>query len=321
VKNAGRLAWRERAVWLLLIVCLSAAGLLIGMHVNRQESNLPVVAETNTDAWSHSRRLWFDALCAGEDVGLYCKTDFDCIAKMAERIPSSFHYQFYDGLAHGLPWPFEDLDACLQMISRHVPAAYQEMMRFGPIQEMAKTYGDAPEKINAYLAELPSEFQPHVNKGVSIGLLRYYMRNLPAAVPVILQLDESLHDACFEELGWWLGEQHQADLEAVRAVLREIPDKYHHEVYHGYIRGVQIIDEIEPYEDLIAKIEPEFHEVCYQALGWKICNWNWMNADEIESLLKTIKRQDMLPAVRRELEFPARSATSHGSPPPQSENK
>ncbi len=278
---------------------------------NEQET---VVQTINAETLDASRQNWFNVFFTGENVGRYYNLDFVVISKIARAIPEPFRSQFYDGVAHGVNWPFEDLPKCRRLLQNYVNPRYSEMMYFGPIQSMAKAYGDSAGKITEYVKRLPPDFQPYAAKGISIGLMRYYKLDLSQAIPLILQLDESLRAACFEELGWWLGERHQADLATINTIIAQIPEKYHGEIYHGYIRGVEIIDETAPYEDVIARIDPAYHKICYQALGWKILNWNWVDPDNIELALKNIRRKDMLPAVRSELQ--KLEGPPLGPPPP-----
>lgn len=244
---------------------------------------------------------WNDVFLAGMETGKRLGMDLRAIRKVADRLPEPKRETFYDGAAHGIQWPFQDLGLCLTAIERDVPPEYREVVSFGPIQTMAQDPRFDAARINNWLAAMPEEIKRHGPKGVSVGIMRRFKHNPEEAVLLILGLSGPYHHECFEELGWWLGHNEGRRLARVESVILKIPERHRAAAWHGYIRGVDVNEDVAAVEILISRIDTQYIDEAYGALGWKIMQWSFGDPLRAQRFFDQIEQGYMAEVVRQEM--------------------
>jgi len=216
---------------------------------------------------------WERFLLAGIDAGRAVGMDLEELTRISLTIPEKYRLPFFDGAAHGIDWPSEDMESCLAAIKKFIPTRYQPDLFHGPIIDLVREEGGDPERVMPLLVTLPREMQPQLSNGLRIGLLLVYRERLEEAVPVILRYPPEFRHHIFEEFGWWMGQTRGADTAAVAELAEKVPEVYREGTYHGYIRGLRLGERVEDYEKVITALDPAYRDSCYWALIDKMRGW------------------------------------------------
>lgn len=210
---------------------------------------------------------------AAVEVGWAVGMDLPRLVKIARRVPEYYRADFYDGAAHGVPWPADHLPACYRAIDEAIPASYRRYLYHGPILRLARRHGGNPEAVLPRLADLPARARAHVPNGLRIGVLLACLPDWKGAVAAIAGYPLEYRATMFEELGWWMGEDLKADMRRVRGLLAQVPDAFRAEASQGYIRGLNLSDDRAAYESAIAQLDPECRPAAEAALDRKFAAW------------------------------------------------
>lgn len=221
--------------------------------------------ELQSDAPFRWERLLRAAVKVGEVVGM----DLPRLVRLSKVLPQDLLVHYYEGAAHGIPWPYEDMKACATAIDQSIPEPYRQYIYYGPIQLMTRQLGGDPKEVLPRLKDLPQQMRSHIKNGLRIGLLLHYNEELEQAVKVILQYPAVYHEDMFEEHGWWMGQNFGDDVERVESIIDLVPQKYKPESYHGYIRGLDPSDDPDLEQRVISRINPRFKKICLAALKEK----------------------------------------------------
>ena len=216
---------------------------------------------------------WERFLLAGIDAGGAVGMDLEELTRISLTIPEKYRLPFFDGAAHGIDWPSEDMGSCLAAIKKFIPTRYQSDLFHGPIIDLVREKGGDPARVIPRLMTLPREMEPHLSNGLRIGLLLAYRERLEEAIPVILRYPAEFQHHIFEEFGWWMGQNMGADRAAVSELAGKVPRIYRDDTYHGYIRGLRFGEKVEVYEKLIDDLDQTYRDSCYWALIDKMKGW------------------------------------------------
>ncbi len=245
-------------------------------------------------AANESDEKWEMILCASIEVGERLGMDLNALVHLSEVIPEVYRSHYYNGAAHGIPWPFQDLQGCYRAIDQSIPSQYRKGMYFGPIQWMVEELEGDPEKILPMLKDVPERAQFAIVNGIRIGLLLLFQKKPEDAIPYALSYPKRFHDEIFEELGWWVGQNDGDKVEKFQSIVEKIPKANWPALYHGYIRGLRLGTSISVYEEIIARFPSEFQKVCYESLFDRVVVWFGPDKNNIMEAMNTIRRKDML---------------------------
>jgi len=263
-----------RKYLLLVFALLAALGLAgVGIFLSGQgggpktDEDLQALldGELRSDAPFRWERILRAAVKVGEATGM----DLPRLVRLSHQIPSELRPHYFEGVAHGIRWPYDHMKACAEAIDRAVPRQYREYIYYGPIQYMTRQLHGDPKQVMPRLKDLPPQMKPHIKNGLRIGLLLHYNEDLREAVQVILQYPPEYHEDMFEEHGWWMGQNLVDDVKQVEAIIDLVPEKLKAESYHGYIRGLDPSDDPQMERRIIAKVNPRFKKICLAALKEK----------------------------------------------------
>jgi len=285
--------------------------ILVAMHLGCDAADAPVARDighgpsASADAATPEAKIqralvgdvegqWERVLWVGIAIGEGMGMDLSQLSELAEPIPPDLRTHFYDGVAHGLDWPSDDMAACVAAIQQ-VPAQMQRSMWQGPIQHLVMRFDGDPDQVMPRLDAVPLAWRIEVQNGVRIGLMRVYKHRLPDAVPVILRYPTSYQAELFEEWGWWIGERIGPDASRARALIDEVPEDLRGSAYHGFVRGVDLRGDLQGHLTLFESLDPAYRESYLGALEWKIEHWYRLEPE---------KRQAALLAIRQALESP-----------------
>lgn len=195
------------------------------------------------------------------------------LLEAARKVPRYYRPDFYDGAAHGIPWPVDDLDECLDAIESTVPEQYRSYLYHGPILRLVRTYNGNPAEVLPRLQDVPEPMQAHIPNGLRIGLLLEYVPRWQEAIAVALQYPEEYQATIFEEFGWWMGEELGRDISKASELLAQLPERLRDDTCRGYIRGLDLSDDRETYRDIINALDPSCRDAARQALERKLQAW------------------------------------------------
>jgi len=213
---------------------------------------------------------WERILRAGIEAGRMANMDLETLARISRTIPEGYRGVFFDGAAHGIDWPSEDMHSCLAAIKEFIPERYRSELYSGPILHLVREERGDPERVMARLSNLPPEMKRYLSNGLRIGLLLTYRERLEDAIPVILRYPAEYHHHIFEEFGWWMGQNLGDDTGAVTELADKVPETYRGEVYAGYIRGLDLSDRVKQYQQVVLELDPAYRDICARTLVTKI---------------------------------------------------
>ncbi len=231
---------------------------------------------------------WERVLWVGIDIGERMSMDLSQLSQLAQPIPPELRSHFYDGVAHGLDWPSDDMAACVEAIHQ-VPPDMQHTMWQGPIQHLVMRFDGDPDQVLPRLNDVPAAWRDEIQNGVRIGLMRCYKNRLPEAVPVILRYPPGFQRELFEEWGWWIGELLGPDGARARALIDEVPEDLRHSAYHGFVRGVDMGGDVEGHLALFDQLDPAYRKSYLGALEWKIDHWYRQDPEKRQAALEAIR--------------------------------
>lgn len=256
-----------------VLLCL---GGVCGLLIKRQpcRSLPPALRVLLSDAASYDGpnkpdRIVRASVKIGEAVGM----DLDRLVRISRRVPEYYRPDFYDGAAHGIPWPVDDLQDCFDSIEASVPGKYRRYLYHGPIVRLVRVHGGDPAEVLPRLDELPAPMRSHVPNGLRIGVMLEHLPHWEKAIATIVEYPEEYRATMFEEFGWWMGEDLKEDTVWVLDLLSQVPEKFRDDACKGYIRGLNLLDDRAAYDNVIDSLGTAYRDAATEALASKFRAW------------------------------------------------
>jgi len=170
------------------------------------------------------------------------RLELEEIRVRGDAMPEALQTTYYDGVAHHQRFEFDALDRWLEEVQTHIPDTRQRFFYDGIMRVFAAQHGENPSTVMDFSRELTKKTGVQdLSNGIRIGIQQGFGDDISEAITIAKRYPEELQYPLYEELGWRVGTDVGADIDAWQRYQSELPPNTTCWFVEGMVRGRTIL--------------------------------------------------------------------------------